>query len=74
VVTGRVVDGDGRPMPHTLVEIWQANAAGRYAHDADRHPASLDPNFIARLDLEVTEPDWALAYRFDVVLGSTPFE
>jgi protocatechuate 3,4-dioxygenase beta subunit len=45
VVTGRVLDGDGRPVPHTLVEVWQANAAGRYAHDRDQHPAPLDPNF-----------------------------
>ena len=45
VVTGRVLDGDGRPVRKTLVEIWQANAAGRYAHQADRHPAPLDPNF-----------------------------
>ncbi|MGI8334602.1 protocatechuate 3,4-dioxygenase subunit beta [Actinomadura scrupuli] len=45
VVTGRVLDGDGRPVPHTLVEVWQANAAGRYAHDLDQHPAPLDPNF-----------------------------
>ncbi len=45
VVTGRVLDGDGRPVPHTLIEVWQANAAGRYAHEVDRHPAPLDPNF-----------------------------
>jgi len=45
VVTGRVLDSGGRPIPHTLVEVWQANAAGRYAHDVDRHPAPLDPNF-----------------------------
>jgi protocatechuate 3,4-dioxygenase beta subunit len=45
IVTGRVLDGDGRPVPSTLVEIWQANAAGRYRHDGDRHPAPLDPNF-----------------------------
>jgi protocatechuate 3,4-dioxygenase beta subunit len=45
VVTGRVLDGDGRPVPHTLIEVWQANAAGRYRHDGDRHPAPLDPNF-----------------------------
>ena len=44
-VFGRVLDGDGRPVPRTLVEAWQANAAGRYAHAADRHPAPLDPNF-----------------------------
>jgi protocatechuate 3,4-dioxygenase, beta subunit len=45
VVHGRVLDGDGRPLPHTLVEIWQANAAGRYLHAGDQHPAPLDPNF-----------------------------
>ncbi|CKH65690.1 protocatechuate 3,4-dioxygenase subunit beta [Mycolicibacterium smegmatis] len=45
VVTGRVVDGDGRPVRHQLVEIWQANAAGRYRHLRDQHPAPLDPNF-----------------------------
>ena len=45
IVHGRVLDGDGRPVPNTLVEIWQANAAGRYRHDGDQHPAPLDPNF-----------------------------
>jgi protocatechuate 3,4-dioxygenase beta subunit len=45
VVGGRVLDGDGRPVPNTLVEVWQANAAGRYAHQVDQHPAPLDPNF-----------------------------
>lgn len=45
IVHGRVLDGDGRPVPHTLVEVWQANPAGRYAHAGDRHPAPLDPNF-----------------------------
>jgi protocatechuate 3,4-dioxygenase beta subunit len=45
IVHGRVLDGDGRPVPNTLVEVWQANSAGRYAHDADRHDAPLDPNF-----------------------------
>jgi protocatechuate 3,4-dioxygenase beta subunit len=45
VVEGRVLDEDNRPVSGTLVEIWQANAAGRYAHDADRHDAPLDPNF-----------------------------
>jgi protocatechuate 3,4-dioxygenase, beta subunit len=44
-VTGRVLDGDGRPVRDTLIEIWQANAAGRYVHHVDRHPAPLDPNF-----------------------------
>ena len=45
IVYGRVLESDGRPVPHTLVEVWQANSAGRYWHDADRHPAPLDPNF-----------------------------
>jgi protocatechuate 3,4-dioxygenase, beta subunit len=44
-LTGRVLDGDGRPVRRQLVEIWQANAAGRYAHGWDRHPAPLDPSF-----------------------------
>ena len=154
VVHGRVVDTAGRPLAGTLVELWQANAAGRYRHDLDRHPAPLDPNFtgtgrcrtdaegryrfvtvkpgaypwknhhnawrpahlhfslfgraftqrlvtqmyfpgdplfaqdpifnsvpefardrlIARFDLSATVPEWALAYRFDLVLRSTPFE
>jgi protocatechuate 3,4-dioxygenase beta subunit len=45
VLHGRVLDGDGRPIPRTLVEIWQANAGGRYRHQIDQHPAPLDPNF-----------------------------
>jgi len=45
IVHGRVLEGDGRPVPHTLIEIWQANAGGRYRHDGDRHPAPIDPNF-----------------------------
>ena len=45
IVSGRVVDGDGRPVPNSLIEIWQANSAGRYAHAKDDHPAPLDPNF-----------------------------
>ncbi|KUL46078.1 protocatechuate 3,4-dioxygenase [Streptomyces sp. NRRL F-4489] len=44
-VTGRVLDRAGRPVTGQLVEIWQANAAGRYAHERDQHPAPLDPNF-----------------------------
>jgi len=48
IVTGRVLDEDGTPQPRTLVEIWQCNAAGRYVHDADQHPAPLDPNFVGR--------------------------
>ncbi|GGB37570.1 protocatechuate 3,4-dioxygenase subunit beta [Flexivirga endophytica] len=45
VVSGHVLDGDGRPVTHQLVEIWQANAAGRYIHLRDQHPAPIDPNF-----------------------------
>src|SRR5215469_8218329 len=45
IVSGRVLDSDGRPVPDTLIEIWQANASGRYAHHVDDHPAPLDPNF-----------------------------
>jgi protocatechuate 3,4-dioxygenase beta subunit len=158
VVHGRVLDGDGRPMRRTLVEVWQANAAGRYAHGTDDHDAPLDPNFagagrtltddegryrfvtirpgaypwrnhpnawrpahihfslwgrsfvqrlitqmyfpgdplfdqdpifnaipdprvrerlIARLDLDATVPEWALGFRWDIVLRgprSTPLE
>ena len=158
IVKGRVLDGDGRPVRGSLIEIWQANAAGRYIHQGDRHPAPLDPNFngagrcltddegsyrfitvkpgaypwgnhhnawrpahihfslfgpafatrlitqmyfpgdplfdqdhifhsvrdpmarerlISSFDLETTEPEWALAYRFDIVLRgreATPME
>ncbi|HUL33513.1 MAG TPA: protocatechuate 3,4-dioxygenase subunit beta [Candidatus Eisenbacteria bacterium] len=45
IVSGRVLDEDARPVPHTLVEVWQANAAGRYLHRVDQHNAPLDPNF-----------------------------
>jgi protocatechuate 3,4-dioxygenase, beta subunit len=46
IVSGRVLDDNGGAIPHTLIEIWQANAAGRYRHDRDNHPAPLDPNFL----------------------------
>jgi protocatechuate 3,4-dioxygenase beta subunit len=46
VVTGRVLDEGGRPLRHTLVELWQCNAAGRYMHAVDTHDAPLDPNFL----------------------------
>jgi len=45
IVTGRVLDEDGRPVRDALIEIWQANAAGRYRHATDTHDAPLDPNF-----------------------------
>ncbi|MEU9746624.1 protocatechuate 3,4-dioxygenase subunit beta [Streptomyces niveus] len=44
-VTGRLLDSDGRPVRAQLIEVWQANASGRYAHQRDQHPAPLDPNF-----------------------------
>ena len=158
VVSGRVLDEDGRAVPGTLVELWQCNAAGRYRHSRDDHPAPLDPNFtgagrtmtdaegrysfttvkpgaypwrnhpnawrpahihfslfgtslltrlvtqmyfpndplfaydpilasipderarqrlVSQFDLSLTQPEWALGYRFDIVLRgrhSTPFE
>ena len=45
IVSGRVLDDNGRPVPNTLVEIWQANSAGRYPHRIDQHDAPTDPNF-----------------------------
>jgi protocatechuate 3,4-dioxygenase beta subunit len=45
IVRGRVTDEDGRPIPDTIIEIWQANAAGRYNHPRDTHDAPLDPDF-----------------------------
>ena len=45
IVSGKVVDENGRPQPNMLVEVWQANAAGRYIHKVDQHNAPLDPNF-----------------------------
>jgi protocatechuate 3,4-dioxygenase beta subunit len=158
VLTGRVLGSDGKPLRGQLVEIWQANAAGRYRHEVDDHDAPLDPNFdgagrcltdddgryrfvtvkpgaypwknhpnawrpnhihfslfgrafterlitqmyfpgdplfefdpifnsirdpkarerlISRFDLSLTEPDWALGFRWDIVLGgraATPLE
>ena len=157
LVQGRVLDGDGRPVPDTLVEVWQANAGGRYRHASDQWASPLDPGFdglgrtttdgqghyrfvtirpgaypwrnhhnawrpahihfslfgraftqrlvtqmyfpgdpllahdpilgsvpedarhllVSRFDLERTEPEWALAFTFDIVLrgrDATPFE
>ena len=158
IVSGRVLDGDGGPVADSLIEVWQPNAAGRYAHNGDQHEAPLDPNFtgagrivtdaegqyhfitvkpgaypwrnhpnawrpahihfslfgpafatrlmtqmyfpndpllpldpifnavpdetardrlIAAFELDLTKPEWALGYRFDIVLrgrGATPME
>ena len=46
IVHGRVTDSEGRPVRNTLLEVWQANSAGRYIHQVDQHPAPLDPNFV----------------------------
>jgi protocatechuate 3,4-dioxygenase beta subunit len=61
IVTGSVLDAAGDPVPHALIEIWQANAAGRYVHDEDRHDAPLDPNFTG-VGTCLTDADGA--YRF----------
>ncbi|HEX6683669.1 MAG TPA: protocatechuate 3,4-dioxygenase subunit beta [Candidatus Limnocylindrales bacterium] len=154
IVHGKVTDADGRPIPHSLIEVWQTNSAGRYSHDRDQHPAPLDPHFngvgrcltdaegnyrfvtirpgaypwrnhhnawrpahihfslfgrsflqrmitqmyfpgdpllahdpildsvpepardllVAQFDLGQTVPEWALAFRWDIVLRSTPME
>jgi protocatechuate 3,4-dioxygenase beta subunit len=64
IVTGRVLDEDGRAIPRTAIEIWQANAAGRYAHAEDQHDAPLDPHF-AGIGRVVTDEHGA--YRFMTV-------
>ena len=61
VVAGRVLDEDDRPVPDTLIEIWQANAAGRYIDRGDQHDAPLDPNFFGG---GRTVTDQAGRYRF----------
>ncbi|MGA9725232.1 MAG: protocatechuate 3,4-dioxygenase subunit beta [Candidatus Binatus sp.] len=71
IVTGRVLDGDGRAIPHALIEIWQANAAGRYAHADDQHDAPLDPHF-AGIGKVITDEQGA--YRFmSVKPGAYPW-
>jgi protocatechuate 3,4-dioxygenase beta subunit len=72
IVTGHVLDESGRPVPETLIEIWQANAAGRYRHRRDQHQAPLDPDFLGfgrcRTDREGT-------YRFTTIRpGAYPWE
>jgi protocatechuate 3,4-dioxygenase, beta subunit len=72
IVTGRILDGAGRPITGQLVEIWQANSSGRYAHDADRHPAPLDPNFTGGGRC-LTGPDGS--YRFVTIKpGAYPWK
>ena len=45
-ISGKITDEYGTPLPNVLIEIWQANAAGRYIHKAEIHDAPLDPNFL----------------------------
>lgn len=72
VLTGRLLGADGRPIRRSLVEIWQANASGRYAHPGDRHDAPLDPNF---LGMGRTFTDDEGRYRFVTIKpGSYPWK
>jgi protocatechuate 3,4-dioxygenase, beta subunit len=71
VVTGRLLDADGKPIRRSLVEIWQANASGRYAHPGDQHDAPLDPNFTG---IGRTFTDDEGRYRFVTIKpGSYPW-
>ncbi|HEY5034917.1 MAG TPA: protocatechuate 3,4-dioxygenase subunit beta [Candidatus Dormibacteraeota bacterium] len=63
-VSGRVLDSDGAPVRNTLVEVWQANAAGRYVDPVDDHPAPLDPNFTGAGRCLTNSDGW---YRFVTV-------
>jgi protocatechuate 3,4-dioxygenase beta subunit len=72
IVTGTLRDPAGDPVPNAVIEIWQANAAGRYLHDEDRHDAPLDPNFTG---IGRCLTDEAGAYRFvSVRPGAYPWE
>jgi protocatechuate 3,4-dioxygenase beta subunit len=61
IVSGRLLDDDGRPIAGALLEVWQANAAGRYHHRADVHPAPLDPHFTGA-GRTVTDADGRYAF------------
>jgi len=63
-VVGRVLNLDGRPVPFASIDLWQANAAGRYAHPIDRNPAPLDPNFQGSAKLKA---DGNGLYRFRTI-------
>ena len=64
IVRGRITDEDDRPVPHTMVEIWQANAAGRYNHPGDQHDAPLDPHFKGDGRVFTDEDGW---YQFTTI-------
>ncbi|WP_239992380.1 protocatechuate 3,4-dioxygenase subunit beta [Rhodopila globiformis] len=71
IVRGRVIDEDERPVPNTMIEIWQANAAGRYDHPGDQHDAPLDPNFHGEGRVFTDTDGW---YQFvSVKPGSYPW-
>ncbi len=72
IITGHVLDEHGNPVRHTLIEIWQANAAGRYRHRTDQHHAPLDPNFLGFGRVLTDEHG---VYRFVTVRpGAYPWE
>jgi protocatechuate 3,4-dioxygenase beta subunit len=64
IVSGRVLDENGRPVPQVLIELWQANAAGRYLHGDDQHDAPIDPSFTGVGQLLT---DQAGRYRFKTI-------
>lgn len=71
-IEGRVLDGDGMPVPDAMVEIWQANAHGRYNHPADQGLVPLDPSFLG-FGRSGTAEDGS--YWFETVKpGSVPFD
>jgi protocatechuate 3,4-dioxygenase beta subunit len=72
IVHGRVLETDGRPVPGTLIEIWQANAGGRYRHARDNWPSPLDPNFTG-IGRTMTDEDGR--YRFITIKpGAYPWK
>jgi protocatechuate 3,4-dioxygenase beta subunit len=72
ILVGRLLDADGKPIRRSLVEIWQANAAGRYAHPGDTHDAPLDPNFVG-VGRTFTDDDGR--YRFVTIKpGAYPWQ
>ncbi len=72
IVSGRLLDEGGRPLRRSLVEVWQANASGRYAHPGDTHDAPLDPNFTGIGRTFTDDEGW---YRFVTVKpGAYPWQ
>ena len=72
IVAGRLLDAGGKPIRRSLVEIWQANASGRYAHPGDTHDAPLDPNFAGIGRTFTDDEGW---YRFVTIKpGAYPWQ